>query len=164
MSPRRLVLSLLACLVAVVGLVVPASAHGRVSPSSAPARCLQVDATGAGQDLGGGRTAATLFVDGVAGGMTSAAFTVTGVEGTVASFTGPITFTGRGGTLTADVAGTLDLATGAFASTSTSLTGTGAFRGATGSVTLTGVEDLATGAFTETVTGTLCKAAPGAVR
>ena len=161
MSVRRLVLlvvTVLAAALAGLALAPPASAAAG-APASRPAHCLQVDATGVGQDLGGGRTAATLFIGGVAVGTTSAAFTVTGVDGTTASFTGPITFTGRGGSLTAQVAGTLDLATGAFTSTSTGLSGTGAFRGVTGSVTLTGVEDLATGAFTETVAGVLCQGA-----
>ena len=93
---------------------------------------------------------------GVEVGTTAAAFTITGVDGTVASFTGPITFTGRGGTLTAQVAGTLDLTTGSFTSTSTSLAGTGAYRRVTGHLTLTGTEDLTTGVFTEVITGQLC--------
>jgi hypothetical protein len=161
MSVRRLLLLVVTVLAAAhagLALASPASAAA-VAPASKPAHCLQVDATGLGQDLGGGQTAATLFVGGVAVGTTSAAFTVTGVDGSLASFTGAITFTGRGGTLTAQVAGTLDLATGAFTSTSTALSGNGAFRGVTGSVTLSGVEDLATGAFTETVTGVLCQEA-----
>jgi hypothetical protein len=160
MSVRRLVL--LAVSAALAGLVLaPPASAAAPPPASMPAHCLPIRATGVGQDLGGGQTAATLFVGGAAVGTTSATFTVTGMAGTIASFTGPITFTGRGGRLVADVAGTLDVATGAFTSTSTDLTGTGVFRGATGSVTLTGVEDLATGAFTETVTGELCQGAPG---
>ena len=115
-----------------------------------------MDATGVGQDLGGGRTTATISVHGVEVGTTAAAFTVTGTVGTVASFAGPITFTGLGGTPTAPVTGTLDVTTGAFTSTSTGITGTGALRHVTGDVTITGTEDLATGAFTETLTGHLC--------
>ena len=83
------------------------------------------------------------------------------MDGTVASFTGPITFTGLGGTLTAQVAGTLDVTTGAFTSTSTSLAGTGTFRHVTGQLTFTGTEDLATGAFTESITGQLCAQGTG---
>jgi hypothetical protein len=156
MSARRLVPLALAAIVAALALAGPASA---AAPDAGPpaGHCVSVDATGFGQDLGGGRTTATIYVDGVAVGTTSAAFTVTGVDGTVASFSGPITFTGRAGTLTARAAGTLDVTTGAFTSTSTDLSGTGIFHGVTGSVTLTGVEDLATGAFTETVTGELCR-------
>lgn len=156
MSLRRLALPLLVCLVAVWAFAPPASAGTRTPHRHGHARCLPIVATGVGQDLGGGRTTATLSVHGVEVGTTAAAFTVTGQEGTVASFTGPITFTGRGGTLTAQVSGTLDLATGVFASTSTSVSGTGRFRRVTGDVTLNGTEDVATGAFTETITGELC--------
>jgi hypothetical protein len=157
MSVRRLVLSLLVWLGVAFGVASPASAHpSQPAPRGAHVRCVAVDATGVGQDLGGGQTTATISVAGVEIGTTAAAFTITGVDGVVASFAGPITFTGRGGTLTAQVSGTLDLTTGAFMSTSSSLTGTGAYRGVTGDLTLTGTEDLATGAFTESIAGRLC--------
>ncbi len=157
MSVRRLVLSLLVCLGVAFGVTSPASAHpGHPAPRAAHVRCVPVVATGVGQDLGGGQTTATIYVAGVEIGTTEAAFTITGVDGVVASFTGPITFTSRGGTLTAQVTGTLDVTTGAFMSTSGSLTGSGAYRGVTGDLTLTGAEDLATGAFTESITGQLC--------
>ena len=126
---RRLVLPLLVCLVAALALAAPASAAHRRSPRQpGHVRCLPVDATGVGQDLGGGQTTATISVGGVEVGTTAAAFTITGVDGTVASFTGPITFTGLGGTLTAQVTGTLDVTDRRFTSTSTSLAGTGIFR------------------------------------
>ena len=50
----------------------------------------------------------------------------------------------------------LDVATGAFTSTSTSLAGTGTLRRVTGQLIFTGTEDLTTGAFTESITGQLC--------
>jgi hypothetical protein len=78
------------------------------------------------------------------------------VVGTTASFTGPIVFTNTLGTLTAQAAGTFDVAGGAFRATSTSLTGTGLLRGVSGGVTLVGLEDFATLRFTETITGRLC--------
>jgi hypothetical protein len=78
------------------------------------------------------------------------------VVGTTASFTGPIVLTNALGTLTAQVAGTFDVASGAFRATSTSLMGTGWLRGVGGSVTLAGLEDLATLHFTETITGRIC--------
>ncbi len=156
MSLRRLVLPLLVCLVAVWAFAPPASATMHGHHRHGHARCLPIEATGVGQDLGGGRTTATISVHGVEVGTTAAAFTITGQDGTVVSFDGPITFTGLGGTLTAQVTGTLDAATGDFTSTSTSVTGTGTFRDVTGDVTLNGTEDLATGAFTETITGELC--------
>lgn len=157
MSVRRLMGSLLVCFAVAVGTAAPASARPHQPPPRAVGiRCLAVDATGVGQDLGGGRTTATISVAGVDVGTTAAAFTITGVDGTVASFTGPIIFTGHGGTLTAQVTGTLDVTTGAFTSTSTSVTGTSAYRGVTGELTFTGSEDLVTGAFTESITGQLC--------
>ena len=89
-------------------------------------------------------------------GHTTAAFTIDQVVGTAASFTGPIVFTNSLGTLTAQVAGTFDVASGAFRATSTSLTCTGLLRGVSASVTLEGLEDFATLRFTETITGRLC--------
>jgi hypothetical protein len=119
-----------------------------------------VSADGVGQDLGGGRTTATISVAGVVIGTTEASFTVSGLEKTVASFTGDIIFRNAYGTLTAPVSGTLDTATGHFVSSSTTVHGTRAYRHVTGSLTFTGNENLATGAFTEVVTGTLCVPRP----
>ena len=55
-------------------------------------------------------------------------FTINQLIGTTASFTGPIVFTTALGTLTAQVAGTFDVASGAFQATCRSLTGTGLLR------------------------------------
>jgi hypothetical protein len=76
------------------------------------ALCVPVHATGVGQDLGGGRTQATISSHGLVVGHTMAAFTINQVVGTTASFTGPIVFTNRLGTLTAQVAGTFDVVSG----------------------------------------------------
>ena len=65
-------------------------------------------------------------------------------------------FTSALETLTGQVAGTFDVASGAFQATSTSLNGSGLLRGVNGSVTLQGLEDFATLRFTETITGRLC--------
>ena len=86
-------------------------------------------------------------------GTTAAAFTITGLSGTLASFVGTITFTTNRAALGAEVARTLDLATGAFSATSSSFLGTGKLEGATGGLVFAGVENLLTGAFTEVVTG-----------
>jgi hypothetical protein len=135
-------------------------ATAQAAGSGATSLCVPVRAHGVGQDLGGGRTTATIFSHGVRLGSTSAAFTITGQSGTTASFTGPIVFTSAVGTLTAQVAGTLDTATatgtGIFTATSSSVTGTGLLAGVTGRVTLNGREDLGTGAFKERITGRLC--------
>src|SRR6266545_2410260 len=109
-----------------------------------------------GQDLGGGQTTAQIIGGGLLHGTTAASFVITGFSGTVASFEGTIVFTVNRGTLTAGVAGTLDVATGAFSATSTSIAGTGKLAGATGSLAFNGVEDLSDGSFTEDVTGEIC--------
>jgi hypothetical protein len=129
------------------------ASHAPYAAPRGPAPCVAVEATGTGQDLGGGRTTATIFAGGVAIGTTTGTFTITAVEGTVASFAGPIVLTTRVGTLTAPVTGTLDLSTGDFTSTSTQVSGTRALAGVNGSLTFRGHEHLTTGAFTETVTG-----------
>jgi hypothetical protein len=142
------------------GAVTAHAVGSRGAPVAALAKpspiCLQVSADGVGQDLGGGRTTATISVAGVIIGTTEASFAVNGIDGTVASFTGDIIFRNSYGTLVAPVSGTLDTASGHFVSTSTTVSGTRAYRHVTGSLTFTGNENLATGAFTEVITGTLC--------
>jgi hypothetical protein len=145
--------SLFAVLAVVVAL--PAGSAQAAAPRM-HAICVPIRATGVGQDLGAGQTQATISSHGLVVGRTNASFTINQVVGTTASFTGPIVFTSPAGTLTAQVAGTFDVASGAFRATSTSLAGTGLLRGVTGSVTLAGLEDFATLRFTETITGRLC--------
>ena len=147
MKALRIMLSLLV----VVGLmtIAPAVALGGTS-------CHAVNASGVGQDLGGGQTVAQIGDGGLLQGTTAASFQITGLSGTVASFAGTITFTTNRATLTAAVSGTLDLATGAFSATTSSLSGTGKLAGASGSLVFNGVENLATGAFTEVVSGSIC--------
>ena len=152
-------------LVLAVGLLaVPATAYAaptgaHLEPAaglSATRLCAPIHATGVGQDLGNGQTTATIYSHGFFVGTTAAAFTVTGQAGTIASFMGPIVFTNRFGTITAPVAGTLDVSTGDFRSSSTTLSGSGAYRAITGSLTFAGNENLLTGAFTESITGNAC--------
>ena len=130
-----------------------APAHGAVS-------CHRINAkgTGVGQDLGGGQVQVTAQVigGGLLHGTYEASFTIVGFSGTVASFEGPSVFTVAGGTVTAQVTGTLDVTNGQFQATSTSITGTGRLDGATGSLTFSGVQNLVTGSFTETITGEIC--------
>ena len=75
-------------------------------------------------------------------GRTNASFALGQVVGTSAPFSGPIVFSSVLGTLTAQVAGSFDVASGAFHAASTSLAGSGLLRGIGGSVTLAGVEGL----------------------
>ncbi len=144
-------------LAAIMVMVAPAPAEARPHTGAGQGqRCVRVLATGVGQDLGEGRTEATISVRGYPVGTTAAQFAITGVDGNEASFTGPLTFTSAVGTITAQTAGTFDTTTGAFVSRSADLTGTGLLAGVSGRVTLRGTQDLQTGSFTERVTGRLC--------
>ncbi len=137
----------------VLGLSLTAVAPAGVAGGTG---CHDIDATGVGQDLGGGNTVARISDGGLLQGTTSASFTITGFSGTVASFEGTITFTTNRATLTASVAGTLDVATGAFSASGSDLSGTGKLADVTGSLVFNGVENLATGAFTEVIGGSVC--------
>jgi hypothetical protein len=143
-----------------IALVTAAPAHAAGGNNARI--CLPVLATGVGQDNFDFTTDATIRSHGILLGTTHAEFTPTGGTPPTVTFTGPIDFTTAIGTLTAQVAGSVNTATGAFASQSTSLSGTGAFRGVTGSLKLVGTENLQTGAFTETITGRLCAPFPHA--
>jgi hypothetical protein len=150
---RKTLHLMVAALIASAVLAAPASASGaRI--------CLPVRATGVGQDLGNFMTTATIRSHGVLLGTTNATFEPTGGDATTVTFTGPIVFTTRIGTLTAQVDGRFNTVTGAFDSESTSLAGTGAFRGVTGKLRLAGTEDLGDFTFTETITGRLCARLP----
>jgi hypothetical protein len=147
MNAFRRTVSLLIALALTVA--VPATAFGGTS-------CRTINATGVGQDLGGGQTVGQISDGGLLQGTTAASFAITGISGTVASFAGPITFTTNRATLTANLVGTLDVASGAFSATSSSISGTGKLAGATGSLSFSGVENLLTGVFTEVVSGSIC--------
>lgn len=150
MNPRRMLLCVLAALLTMVGVAQADSAR-------ADSECHPVHAVGVGQDLGGGNTTATLSHGGRLNGTTAAHFDITGGEPPAFTIAGTIRLTTKHGTLTANVAGTFNVATGAFSATGPIVAGTGKFSGATGSLTFNGVQNLSTGAFTETVTGTLCR-------
>jgi hypothetical protein len=119
--------------------------------------CKSIQATGVGQDLGGGNTAATIKHGGPLNGTTSGHFAVAG-NPPVFTIVGTVSFTTKHGGLNADVAGTFNAATGAFSASGPVSAGTGRLAGASGTLTLAGVENVATGAFTETITGTICRA------
>jgi polyisoprenoid-binding protein YceI len=151
-----------------LGLAIPAaSASATAVPHTSADQkiCLPVHAKGVGQDLGNGQTTATISAHGVVLGTTNASFTPTGQTGSVLSFTGPILFTpaapeASGSTLTVEVTGTFDTATGRFESTSTSVTGTGLLAPVTGHLRIKGSESLTDGSFTEKIRGRLCVALP----
>jgi len=120
--------------------------------------CHRIRARGVGQDLGGGNTTATITRGGILNGTTSAHFDITGGTPPVLTFAGTVAFTTPNGTLTVMIAGTFNVATGAFRASGPVTGGTGAFTGARGRLRFVGNQDLATGAFTETVRGRICLA------
>ena len=147
----------LVVLVATLAALVAAPAHAHPNGRQVGRSCVPVHATGTGEETAPGQTTATIFVRGVEVGTTTASFTTTGIDGTVASFVGPLVFTSAAGTLTAQLTGTLDTATGAFVSRSEEeLTGTGIFAGVKGRLKLRGTVDLSDGSFTERISGRLC--------
>jgi hypothetical protein len=146
----------LVVLVATLAALVAAPAQAHTDGRHVGRSCVSVQATGTGEETAPGQTTATIFVRGVEVGTTTARFTTTGIDGTVASFVGPLVFTSAGGTLTAQLAGTLDTATGRFVSRSEELTGTGLFTGVQGRLKLRGTVDLTDGSFSERISGRLC--------
>ena len=151
------VLLIAAMAAAILSAATPAGA-------AAPRHCAPIGLTGAGQDLGADssgndHTTATLYVLGVAVGTTNATFTPSGPPvGPRLAFTGPIVFTPlvSHASLTAQVNGAVDVVTGVFTASSTTVSGTGFLTAVSGHVTIQGNENLTTGAFTEMVTGKLC--------
>jgi hypothetical protein len=130
-------------------------AGGAQADSKDDQGCKNIRATGAGQDLGNGNTTATIRHAGPLKGTTRGHFEIAGTA-PVFTIAGTVVFTTKHGTLAANVAGTFNVATGAFTASGPVSDGTGKLAGATGILTFAGVENLATGAFTETITGTIC--------
>jgi hypothetical protein len=147
-----LVLGLVSCALAFAG------GAGASGGSPTDAGCRPVHGVGAGQDLGGGNTMATITHAGVLNGTTTAHFDITGGAPPAFTIAGTLVLTTKQGTLTVSLAGTFNVATGVFNASGPITASTGKLAGSTGTLTLSGVENLATGAFTETITGTLCGA------
>lgn len=127
-----------------------------VNPVQAGVSCHSIDATGVGQDLGGGSTIAQISDGGLLQGTTAASFTADFSGFPVILIAGTVTFTTNKGTLTVAVTGSLNAFTGGFAASGPVTGATGKLAGATGSLSFAGVENLLTGSFTETVTGSIC--------
>jgi hypothetical protein len=127
-----------------------------IGPSYAAESCHKINAKGVGQDLGNGMTQAQIIGGGLLHGATQGSFTITG--GAPPSFTiaGTVAFTTKQGTLTVQVNGTFNVATGDFVASGSVTSATGKLAGATGTLLLDGVEDLTTGTFAEDVTGLIC--------
>jgi hypothetical protein len=146
-TARRL--SYLCFIAATAGCLVAAPAQAGVS-------CHKINAKGVGQDLGGGNTEAHIIGGGLLHGTTRAHFDITGGAPPVFEIDGTLVVTTNQATLTVQLGGTFNVATGAFVSTGSVTGSTGKLAGATGTLTLDGVEDLASGKFAEDVTGTIC--------
>ena len=146
----------LLCCATLGSLLVVGAAPAMPTTASEEDECHRVKAVGVGQDLGGGNTTATISHAGFLNGTTTAHFDITGGTPPVLTFAGTVVFAAKHGTLTVDIAGTFNVATGAFDATGSVRSGTGKFAGATGTLTFSGVEDFSTGAFTETITGRIC--------
>jgi len=126
-----------------------------VQVAAAGVSCHAINATGAGQDLGGGNTTAQVSEGGLLQGTTAGSFAISGAP-PIFGIAGTVTFTTNKGTLTAGVAGTLNVFTGDFAAAGPVTGATGKLDGATGSLSFAGNENLGTGSFTETITGSIC--------
>lgn len=120
--------------------------------------CLSVNARAVGQNLGHGQTTATITHAGILNGTTAGQLQITGGTPPLLTVVGTGVLTTHHGTLTVNVAGTFNTATGVFQATGQIVHGTGMLAGATGVLTFVGVEDLTTGSFTQTITGTVCLA------
>jgi hypothetical protein len=140
----------------VIALLVSISSMLLSLPAQAGTSCHDINATGDGQDLGGGTTQAQVHGGGLLQGTTVAAFVPTGLIGSVLSFNGTVTFTTNKATLTIAVVGSFDLASGAFNATGPVSASTGKLEGASGNLTFNGVESLTDGSFTETIDGQIC--------
>ena len=150
----------------VLALMLPLLMLFGTGPATAGVSCHQINATGSGSGAApqGGdppgliRTSAQIRGGGLLQGTTEAAFQVTGPTPTGIAFAGDITFTTNRSTLTLDLDGTLDLATGEFAASGDVREATGKLDGATGTLTLAGVQNLLdpAGSFTEKVSGEIC--------
>ena len=126
-----------------------------VQVAAAGVSCHTINATGAGQDLGGGNTIAQISEGALLQGTTAGSFSVSGAP-PIFDIAGTVTFTTNKGTLTAGVAGTINVWTGDFAAAGPVTGATGKLAGATGSLSFAGNENLVTGSFTETITGSIC--------
>ena len=124
-------------------------AHAAVS-------CHKISADGVGQAFNNGTTEAQIIGGGLLHGTTQGSFVVTGGAVPVFDIGGTVIFTTRLATLTVALAGTFDVATGAFVTTGPVTSATGKLAGATGILTLKGVQDLSTSKFTEGVSGWIC--------
>ncbi len=140
-----------------VALCVGGTMTAFTSAAQADTSCHNINASGVGQDHGGGSTTATISNGGLLEGTTQANFAASGSPPTLA-LSGTVKFltNNDGATLTVSVTGTFNLSNGQFAASGPVSASTGKLAGATGSLAFEGVENLNNGTFTETITGNVC--------
>jgi hypothetical protein len=127
-----------------------------IGHADAAVSCHKINATAVGQDNFDLTTRADISGGGLLNGTTASTLVATGLVFPDLSFAGTIVLTTRQGSVTAAIAGTLDLSTGAFSAMANVTSGTGKLADATGTLSLVGVEDLNTGRFVEDIGGILC--------
>ena len=142
-----------ALLVSVMTFVLLMVGSAQAGPS-----CHKIDATGVGQDQGGGITTAQISDGGLLQGTTAAAFEAVGfTPPSTVLIGGSVTFTTNRATLKVPGLGTFDVSTGQFTFASAAApTGTGKLAEATAMLVFDGVENFATGSFVETIDGVIC--------
>jgi hypothetical protein len=127
-----------------------------IGQAEAAVSCHKINAKGIGQDNFDLTTQANINGGGLLNGTTASTLIATGFVFPDFSFGGTIVFTTDQATLTASIAGTLDVTNGAFSAMANVTGGTGKLAGATGTLSFDGVEDLTTGRFVEDVGGVVC--------
>jgi hypothetical protein len=127
-----------------------------IGQAEAAVSCHKINAKGIGQDNFDLTTRANINGGGLLNGTTMSTLMPTGFADPYLSFGGTIVFTTGQATLTASIAGMLDVTTGAFSAMANVTGGTGKLAGATGMLSFDGVEDLTTGRFVEDVGGVVC--------
>ena len=145
-------------LVLLAAAVVTAGGAQTTSAAVPHDSCLSVNARSIGQNLGHGQTTATITHAGILNGTTTGQLQITGGTPPLLTVVGTGVLTTHHGTLTVNLAGTFNTATGVFQATGQIVHGTGMLAGATGVLTFVGLEDLTSGRFTQTITGTVCLA------
>ena len=127
-----------------------------IGQAEAAVSCHKINAKGIGQDNFDLTTRANINGGGLLNGTTESTLVPTGFADPYLSFGGTIVFRTGQATLTASIAGMLDVTNGAFSAMATVTGGTGKLAGATGTLSFDGVEDLTTGRFVEDVGGVVC--------
>jgi len=124
-----------------------------VGRAQAAESCHKINAKGVGSQVGPGQTVAQIKGGGLLQGTSEASF---GPGVPPQDIMGTVKFTTNKATLTVAIAGSFNMATGAFSVDGPVASATGKLAGATGHLAFNGLQDLSTGEFVETITGAIC--------